>query len=300
MWARIAKGDPTTTTAEKLAKSRRVLGSAELPLRVRVELLAAPLALRLSRHRAYGRARAAYGALRARLGPSGPRPIDVGGMRVFVSRDAYLPDISTFYEIFVAGDYEADYRDAVVVDLGAHKGYFGAFALLRGASTVLSYEPQSTNFDYLRRAVESVEASRPGAWRAHKAGVGAERGTVRLNVSRDSWTHSLLDRPGRMVAAESIEVVPLADVLEIASAAGERRSIVKMDVEGAECEVILGTPAEAWRGVEELLVELHGFSPCSFSELAGALAEAGLTARDDEGFAPTTEFTHKVVRFQRT
>src|SRR5947209_2305416 len=37
-------------------------------------------------------------------------------------------DRGAFGEIFVAHCYLSDYRNAVVVDIGAHKGYFGAYA----------------------------------------------------------------------------------------------------------------------------------------------------------------------------
>ena len=48
--------------------------------------------------------------------------------------------------------YKGDYRDAFVLDLGAHKGYYGAYAFRHGARTVVSYEPESTNASYLEAA----------------------------------------------------------------------------------------------------------------------------------------------------
>ena len=55
---------------------------------------------------------------------------------------------------------------------------------------------------------------------------------------------------------------------------------MKLDVEGAECEVICATPAAAWTGVDELFVEHHDFAPCSTEQLAQHLARAGLALRE--------------------
>ena len=52
--------------------------------------------------------------------------------------------------------YAGDYRGAFVVDVGAHKGYYGAYALAHGARWVVSYEPETANFALLERAASDV------------------------------------------------------------------------------------------------------------------------------------------------
>ena len=49
-----------------------------------------------------------------------------------------------------------DYAGAVVLDLGAHKGYFGAYALARGARLVISFEPETANLELLERGAETL------------------------------------------------------------------------------------------------------------------------------------------------
>ena len=288
----------STAIARKLEKAVRIARFSALPPALRLELLAAPVLLRLSRKPAYARLRS-YGFRRPRLQHTDAHAVELDGLRVFVSRDGSLSDVSTFYEIFIANDYETDYRDAIVVDLGAHKGYFGAYALTHGAAAVISYEPESRNFEHLHRARESAEPSKREAWTTRKVAVGTRHTTAQLNVSGDSWTHSLLSRPGRMVDTEPTEVVPMSAILDTAGSLPGGRIVVKIDVEGAECDIILNTPVEAWAGVDELFVELHGFSPCSFDEVAGRLREAGLVAASGATFRPTSEFEHRVFRFRR-
>jgi hypothetical protein len=74
----------------------------------------------------------------------------------------------------------------------------------------------------------------------------------------------------------------MVDLLEgVALNAPEDRLLVKIDAEGAECEIVLDTPLEAWRDVDGVLIEVHDFAPCTAGELAGHLEGAGLRVVDD-------------------
>src|SRR5918998_5405122 len=94
------------------------------------------------------------------------------GGSVFVAAETFAVDQATLHEIFLAHDYETDFSNATVVDFGAHKGYFGAYAISTGAASVISYEPERQNFAYLERAVSSFRSKQSADWRAYKAGVG--------------------------------------------------------------------------------------------------------------------------------
>jgi len=72
-----------------------------------------------------------------------------------VSHGDYPIDWETLKWVLVDEAYPTDYAGAVVLDIGAHKGYFGAFALERGARTVISFEPESRNFELLERCAAS-------------------------------------------------------------------------------------------------------------------------------------------------
>ena len=128
---------------------------------------------------------------------------------------------------------------------------------------MLSYEPEDENFAALERAAQSFRAE-GHEWRTTKAAVGSHQRTAKLNVSRSSWTHSLrqvpeLDPTGRV---QDVAVIPFRHVIDEA-AAFKRRMIVKIDVEGSECEVILETAPDLWATVDELFIEMHSFAPCS-------------------------------------
>jgi FkbM family methyltransferase len=241
---------PSPTRLARLLVNRRV------PARTRLGLLAAEARRRV-------RPRDAYGV------PYGPGEL-------LLTHDDYAIDWETLR--FVLDDaYATDYRDAVVLDVGAHKGYFGAYALARGARTVVSFEPERLNVAYLERCAASSRRD----WRVRAVAVGAVAGEADLHVMQASWGHAL--QPPQAfaeyeVGTQPVPVSALADVLaEGSGLAPGGPLVVKLNIEGAECEAVLGTPAEAWAGVSEAFVETHPWAACGAQELAAHLAPAGLT-----------------------
>jgi hypothetical protein len=99
-----------------------------------------------------------------------------------------------------------------------------------------------------------------------------------LHVSAESAGHSLLhevaDGPRRTLAAERVDVISMAAVLEQASSRG-KPVIVKIDAEGSECEIVLETPVESWASVTDVFLEVHDFAPCSADTIVAKLARCG-------------------------
>jgi FkbM family methyltransferase len=214
-------------------------------------------------------------------------PLRNGG-RVFLNRGTLASDLETLREMFVPrkNPYRADYEGAVVLDIGAHKGYFAAFALVHGARCVLSYEPASENFELLERAAATFRR-RGIRWETRHAAVGEESGSAVLEVSAESWTHSLhalpQSGPARAVSSEVVEIVAARLALDEAGrAASGGKLIVKIDAEGAECQ-ICRADATNWAPVSELFVETHDSAPCEVSDLLAEPGRAGLAPLERAG-----------------
>ena len=94
--------------------------------------------------------------------------VNVQGGAVFLAADTARIDLETLKLMYVWRAFNADCRDRVVLDIGAHKGYFAAWALGRGARAVVSCEPQSQNFKYLGLAQQHNSASRPVVRQANR------------------------------------------------------------------------------------------------------------------------------------
>lgn len=200
---------------------------------------------------------------------------------LYFGRDSFPVDRVAYFGIFLEGWYAGDYRDAIVVDIGAHKGYFGGFALLEGAREVHSYEPEPTNFAALERAARTFGSR----WIVRRAAVSASSGTATLNVSAESAGHSIIhgehDGPRRTLRRETVDALAMQDVL--AGLAGRGRPlIVKIDAEGAECDIVLGAPSDAWAEVDEVFLEVHHFAACSTSDIVDHLRAAGLELAEHE------------------
>lgn len=236
------------------------LAQRHVPLRTRWDLLRAEARRRLRPKEAYA----------VRLGPG----------KVFLSHDDYAIDWESLKFVVVDEAYPGDHTEAHVLDLGAHKGYYGAYAIAKGARTVVSFEPESGNVELLERAAETYRRT-DVAWEVRQVAVGARRGAAELHVMGASWGHSLHPPDAFAqyeVGVEQVAVEAMSDVLaDATSRAGERPLVVKVNVEGEECGVVLGTPAEAWTPVTELYVEMHPWAECTAPEVAGHVAPAGLS-----------------------
>ena len=198
---------------------------------------------------------------------------------VFLSHSDYAIDWESFKWVVADDAYPTEYDDAVVLDLGAHKGYYGAHALARGARLVVSFEPETANLELLERAAAAYR--KLGAdWRIRPSAVGAERGEAVLRVMEGSWAHSL-HPPDTWaqygVGTQRVLVEAMVDILdEMASLRDEgSQLVVKVNTEGEECGIVLGTPPEAWASVSELYVEMHEWAPCTAAELAAHLEPVG-------------------------
>ena len=221
--------------------------------------------------------------LARRLRPRAAYPLPLGGTTIFLSHGGFEIDWASLAFVAVDEAYAGDYRGAVVADIGAHKGYYGAYALEHGAQTVVSYEPETANFALLEQAA-STARDRGRRWDTRQVAVGAEGGEAELHVMGASWGHALQppDSFARYeVGVERVRVEPLTDVLADAVALAEgARVIVKVNIEGAECPAILGTPPSAWDDIDELYVETHPWADCGAGELAEHLEPAGFTRRE--------------------
>jgi FkbM family methyltransferase len=204
------------------------------------------------------------------VGPPRAIRLRAGAVRLELGTTGSLAaDWAAFLDVFGGVAYAAAYEQAAVLDVGAHKGYFGTFALGSGASVVLSYEPESGNYDALHRAA----AAKPSRWWARNAALGALAGQASLQVDKTSTAHSLV-RARRPVGEEVVEVTTLDEALSTLPRA-PGLLIVKVDAEGSECEILAA--ARNLDRVDVLFVEWHAkTAPCSADELVTTVEPSGL------------------------
>ena len=238
-----------------------VLARRHVPLRTRRDLLRAEL--------------------RRRLRPQATYAVSCGPGEVFLSQHDYGVDWESLKFVVADNAYRTDHAGAVVLDVGAHKGYYGAYAIERGARAIFSFEPESANVELLERAAATYRA-RGAAWDVRRVAVGAEKGDAELHVMGGSWGHAL--HPPEKFAQYEVgtQRVPVAAMADVLAEAGflvpdGAPLVVKINVEGEECAIVLETPARSWERVTELFVETHPWAACTAADLAEHLAPAGLS-----------------------
>lgn len=176
-----------------------------------------------------------YGRLRF-----GIRPVDWYAMETILLKREYA----------LLGRLFADRAPRTVIDAGAHVGLFAVYLLSSWPEAeVLSVEASPETFALLERN----RLGNPGyAWRTHNAALWDEQGEVFFDSEGLSlgWHVSTLETPERVPA------VRLDTLVDSMLAAGERVSLLKIDIEGAEERALASCPAVLDRA-DALVVEVH-------------------------------------------
>lgn len=136
---------------------------------------------------------------------------------------------------------------SVVVDLGSNRGAFATAVWEVVGCRPYCAEPNPGLYAGLAR--------HPGL-RAHHVAIGPRSGRVAFQVAEHDECSSLF-RPARSVVSSQIEcdALTLADFLERLGV--ERVDLLKVDIEGAELEVLGGAAPELLARIDQIAVEFH-------------------------------------------
>lgn len=176
-----------------------------------------------------------------------------------------------------------------VVDVGANIGAFSLATLaLRPAARISAYEASPTAAAMLRKNVNSNKANgRIGV--RHCAITGSqERSTVWLSEpDGDLCTSSFVPEVESGPAAVRRIEVPALSLDAILSSHPGDVDLLKIDVEGAEYEIIGGTSVDQLRRIRQVVLEYHDVPGRNVGQLADRLALAGLVwERQEHGGRP--------------
>src|SRR5206468_7221981 len=127
-----------------------------------------------------------------------------------------------------------------VIDVGANVGQYGASLRASGfGGRIVSCEPLSEAVARLQR-----RAGKDPKWTAIRTAVGAEPGTLEINVSANSYSSSVLPMtaahtgaaPGsEYVGAEQVPVTTIAEVIE-SRGIDPAQTWLKIDTQGYEAQ----------------------------------------------------------------
>lgn len=182
------------------------------------------------------------------------------------------------YEIFIEDDYRLgwftdDLGDApVALDIGAHVGCFSvAFAKRHPGARVDAYEASPSTAVFLRRNI----ADNGVGDRVHgnNLAVQAVAGTLELADNGAASGHNGVLHLTADANTASVRSIAMSEALQVS---GRSADIVKIDTEGGEYDMVLGSDPSDWAGVRRVVLEYHDLPGHSWEELETFFASAGL------------------------
>lgn len=200
-----------------------------------------------------------------------------GGDRFYVRADESDREVLTsrYQRLrFFAPDY-VPRGDDTIVDAGAHIGAFTVAAARRAPQgRVHAIEPARENFAVLAK---NVAANRLANVALHQVALSGRSGTITLHHTREQWGHSVLDQieAGDQKSTETVAAETLPEF--IARNGIERVDYMKMNVEGAEYAILLGTPERDLRVIRWMLIEYHPGTAFAAGDLVEHLQASNFT-----------------------
>lgn len=186
--------------------------------------------------------------------------------------------VFSFREMFLGRPYtpHAFYRpeaDQTVIDIGANIGWFALFlqSIARGLS-IHCFEPAPPALKCLGA---NVDANGLGEFvRIYPDAVSDTIGKVSLAKHQHSAERRLLTGRDSSEDVDVVETITFERARELVGS--DTIDLVKVDAEGSEVEIVLGSDVTAWRGVKRVALEYHSYlRPGCRESLVRALGERG-------------------------
>jgi FkbM family methyltransferase len=197
------------------------------------------------------------------------------------------------YEIFAEDCYQLEpflgplvHRPIQVIDIGGHIGTFACrVTQLHPEASVLSFEPSATTASYLRRNVaQNGVADRVEVF---EAALSSASGTATfVDNGAGSGMNGLrsADHASGTGTGENTEVQTISFDDAVAKAPAPV-DIVKIDCEGGEYDLVLGSKPESWASVQRVVIEFHPVTGHRWAELRDRFEDAGLHVQQESHFA---------------
>lgn len=141
-----------------------------------------------------------------------------------------------------------------VLDLGANRGDFALEVTRRYPVACVAVEPTAA-------LAESISGA---GIRVRRLAISARPGEVRLYVADNPEASSIVVGAGVASHVETVKALTLSELLDDEQL--EEVALAKVDIEGAERDLLLQTPPEVLRRCAQISVEFHVFT--------GALSDA--------------------------
>jgi FkbM family methyltransferase len=192
------------------------------------------------------------------------------------------------YEIFAEDCYRFEWflgplaqRPIQVIDIGGHVGTFSCrLTQLNPQASVLAFEPSATTAAFLRRNVEqNGVADRVTVF---EQALAATTGTATFDDNgAGSGLNGLVSAGHGTGTATKVATIAFDQAVAEAPAPVD---VVKIDCEGGEFDLVLGSDPSSWASVQRVVIEHHPVPGHAWPELRDWFAGVGLIVQDEDAF----------------
>lgn len=139
-----------------------------------------------------------------------------------------------------------------VIDVGAHRGYFSFLAakIIEDKGNIYSIEPALTNFSWLKKG---VKINKYNSIKLFQLAISNKNGFLKLFEGDKSGHHSLTGDMGH--GSTVVKVQKLDDFVEENNI--KKVDLIKIDVEGADIEVIEGAKKLLQQENLKIVMDIH-------------------------------------------
>jgi FkbM family methyltransferase len=192
------------------------------------------------------------------------------------------------YEIFAEDCYRLEWflgpllhRPIQVLDIGGHVGTFSVrITQLHKQATVQTFEPSATTAAFLRRNVEQNGVA--GRVTVNEAALAATSGFAIFDDNgAGSGLNGLAAAGHSTGTATKVETIAFDDTVTNSATPVD---VVKIDCEGGEFDLVLGSSPKSWDSVQRVVIEWHPVAGHSWPELRDYFTAVGLIEQDEDSF----------------
>jgi FkbM family methyltransferase len=196
-------------------------------------------------------------------------------------------DSTTVWAIYVRREYDVRPSDSTILDFGSNIGVFAAFASeIAPSARIFSYEPFPDTYGRLQRTVANNGWS--STIQTFCEGLGLESSTASMSLGEAASVCRRVEFQNENQGPTV--VIPIVSLEQAIDRTGvEQVDFAKIDVEGAEEEILLGSEIKTLHRIRRLSVEIH--SGPAIEKISKRLCGNGMRLLGRKGHAGESTLT---------
>jgi FkbM family methyltransferase len=182
------------------------------------------------------------------------------GSDYLTARYGKTADLFVLKETYFDKIYDGDYHGNFVIDIGGYIGETALFFAQKGARRVFCVEPAPDNFRLLEQNIS--QSSFKDKIVVVRAAILDKDGIVEFYMDNQNYpshhvanSHEFMKIYTRDALTYNIQAMSFQSLLEYTGL--EEVDVVKLDCEGSEYDILLGTPDSVLKRVRKYIIEYH-------------------------------------------